>query len=125
MIENLQWLSDRQDIEEVRALHGAGNYSIAGSHKRFSIQSSEWYSWDENRRKDHVQKIRSFVPGKTDLFSKPRNSGRKPCYQERPKHAEPDLIIDRHKINANSDKQQTSCQQEAPLQFVDPTYTLL
>ena len=41
MIENLQWLSDRQDIEEVRALHGAGNYSIAGSHKRFSIQSSE------------------------------------------------------------------------------------
>ena len=41
MIKNLQQLSDRQDIEEVRALHGAGNYSIAGSHKRFSIQSSE------------------------------------------------------------------------------------
>ena len=41
MIKNLQRLSDRQDIEEVRALNGAGNYSIAGTHKRFSIQSSE------------------------------------------------------------------------------------
>ena len=75
----------------------------------------EWHSWDENRRKDHVQKFRSFVPGKTDLFSKPRNSGRKPS--KRPKRSEPDLIIDRHESNANSDKQQTSSQQSILLKY--------
>ena len=91
MIKNLQRLSDRQDAEEVRALPGAGNYSIAEPYKRFYIQSSEW----------HEKKIRDFVPGKTNLFSKPRNSGRKPCYQERPKLFGPDLIIDRHESNAN------------------------
>ena len=120
VIKNLQRLSDRQDVEEVRALYGSGNYSIAEPCKRFCIQSSEWHSWDENRRKDHVRKFRSFVPGKTDLFSKPRNSGRKPCYQKRPKRPEPDLIINSHESNANSDKQQTSSQQEASLRFTDP-----
>ena len=63
--KNLQRLSDRHDAEDVRALYGAGNYSIAGLYKRFCIQSSEWHSWDENRRKDNDQKFRSFVPGET------------------------------------------------------------
>ena len=48
VIKNLQQLSDRQDAGEVRALYGAGNYSIARSYKRFCIQSSEWHSWDDN-----------------------------------------------------------------------------
>ena len=48
-----------------------------------------------------IKKVRYFVPGKTNLFSKPRNSGRKPCYQERPKLFGPDLINDRHESNAN------------------------
>ena len=95
-------------------MYVAGNYSIAGPYKRFGIQRSE------NQRKDHVQKFRSFVPGTIDPFSKPRNSGRKPCYQERPKRSEPDLINDCHKSNANSDKQQTSSQQEASLRLTDP-----
>ena len=50
---------------------------------------------------------------KIDLNTKPRNSGRNPGYQQRPKQADPDVIIDRHEGNANSDKQQTSSQQEA------------
>ena len=41
VIKNLQRLSDRQDAEKVRALHGAGNYSHAGPYKRFCIQSNE------------------------------------------------------------------------------------
>ena len=82
----------------------------------------------QNHLKDFakiLQKFRSFVPGKTDLFSKSRNSGRKPCYQKRSKRFEPDLIIDHHESNANSDKQQTSSQQEASLRFTDPRYSLL
>ena len=114
MIKNLQRLSDRQDTEEVKAFYGAGNYPIAGPYKSFGIQSSEWLSWDENRRKDHVQKFRSFAPGKTDLFFKPRNGRTKPCYQECPKCAVLDIIIDRQKSNANSIKQQTSSQQKHP-----------
>ena len=90
------------------------------NHIKDFYKSSERHSWDENRRKDHVQKFRSFVSGKTDLFSKPRNNGRNPCYQERPKRSEPDLIIDCHESNANSDKQQTSSQQVASLRFTDP-----
>ena len=125
VIKNLQRLSDGKDVEEVGVLYGAGNYSIAGPYKRFCIQSSEWHSWDKNRRKDHIPKFRSFVPGKTDLFSKPKNNKKKPCYQERPKRAETNVIIDRHKSNANSDKQQTPNQQEASLRFVDPRYSLL
>ena len=48
VIKNLQRLSDREDAEEVRALHGAENYSHAGPYKRFCIQSNEWHSWYEN-----------------------------------------------------------------------------
>ena len=114
MIKNLQRLSDRQDTEEVRTFYGAGNYPIAGPYKRYCIQSSESLSWDENRRKDHVQKFRSFAPGKTDLFFKPRNGRRKLCYQECPKRAVLDMIIDRQESNANSIKQQTSSQQKHP-----------
>ena len=66
----------------------------------------------KNRRKDHVQKFRSFTPGKTDLYFKPRNCRRKPCYQKRPKRAVPDLIIDHQESNANSIKQQTPSQQK-------------
>ena len=124
MIKNLQWLSDKQDEEEVWALYSTGNYSIAGRYKRFSIQSSEWHKLG-CKLKDHVQKFRSFVPGKTDLFFKPRNSGREPCYQELSKRSEPNLIIDCHESNANSDKKQTSSQQEASLRFTDPRYSLL
>ena len=81
-------------------------------------------NWDENWRKDHVQKFSSFVLGKTDLFSKPRDSGSEPCYQEFSNRSEPNLIIDRHETTANSDKKQTSSQQEASLRFTDPRYSL-
>ena len=57
VIKNLQWLSDRQDTEEVKALYGAGNYSIAGPYKRFCIESSEWHSWDEKSKERSRSKI--------------------------------------------------------------------
>lgn len=124
-IKNLQQPSDRQDGVEVRALYGAGNYSTGEPYQRFWIQSGEWYRLDENRKKDHVHKCRSFVSGKTELLSEPRNSERKPCYQERPNRVEPGMITDRHNSNSNSDKQQTSSQEEASLRFAEPRYSLL
>ena len=38
--KNLQRLSDKQDVEEVRALYGAGNYSITRPYKRIYIDFS-------------------------------------------------------------------------------------
>ena len=57
VIKNLQWLSDRQDTEGVKALHGAGNYSIAGPYKRFCIQSSEW----KKKKKKSKERSRSKI----------------------------------------------------------------
>ena len=39
--------------------------------------------------------------------------------------AEPDMINDCQESNANSDKEQTSSQEEAYLQFTDPSHSLL
>ena len=90
-IQEYKKREDDADAEEVRPLCGTVNFDISGTYERSCIQSSEWHR---------------FVHGKTDLFSKPRNSGRKPCYQELPKYAEPDVIIDRHESIADSGKQQ-------------------
>ena len=95
VINNLKEVSDRQDADEVKALCGAGNYSIAGIYKRSFMKSSEWHSLDENQRKNYVQKCRSFLTGKTNLLSKPSKWQRKPFYQEQSKHAEPDVITAR------------------------------
>ena len=92
-------------------VYGAGNYSIVGPYKRFCIKSSEWHSWDENWRKDHVQKFRSFVPGK--LTYSPNQGTVEESLVIR--CAEPDMINDCQESNANSDKEQTSSQEEAYL----------
>ena len=121
VIRNLQRLSDRQDAEEVRALYGAGNFSIAEPYKRFSIQSNVWHSWDDKRRRDHIEKFCNFVPGMTDSFSRPRNSGRKPSYQKRQRCIEPDVLIDR--MENSSDLYEGSSplsQQNESLRFPDP-----
>ena len=96
VIKNLERLSDRQDTEEVRTLYGAGSYTVNEPHKKFLFQSSEWHSWSDNRRRDHVKKFRQQFPCMTDIFSKSKNSGRKPSYQKLHRSLEPDVVNDRH-----------------------------
>ena len=90
-IQEYKKREDDADTEEVRPLYGTVNFNITGTYERSCVEISEWHR---------------FVPVKTDLFSKQSNSERKPRYKERPKHAEPDVIIDRHESNADSGKQQ-------------------
>ena len=96
VIENLKKLSDRQDLEEVRALFGTGNFVLSAPYQRFKLDSGTWHSWGQNRRNDHVRKFREYVPNPTDMFSKPINSGRKPCFRSRQKVKTPDVVEDRH-----------------------------
>ena len=44
VIKNLEQLSDRQDTEGVRALYGAGSYTVNELYKKFLIQISESHS---------------------------------------------------------------------------------
>ena len=97
VIKNLERLSDRQDTEEVRALYGAGSCTVNKPYKKFLVQSSEWHSWSDSRRRDHVKKFRQYVPSVTDIFSKSKNSGRKPSYQKRHRSLEPEVVNDRHR----------------------------
>ena len=83
VIKNLKRLSDRQDTEEVRALHDAGSYTINEPYKKFLVQGNELHSWRDSRRREHVKKFLQYVLCMTDRSSKPRNSGRKPSYQKR------------------------------------------
>ena len=76
VIKSLERLSDRQDTEEVNALYGAGSYTVNEPYKKFLVQSSEWHSWSDSRRWDHVKKFRQYVPSMTDRFSNQKNSGR-------------------------------------------------
>ena len=76
-IECFQQLSERQENEEIRAIYGAGSYSLATTYKSFQVDSARWHSWDEETRKSHIKKMRSYTPTPSDVFDKPSKAGRK------------------------------------------------
>ena len=95
VVKSLLDLALRQENDEVRALYGAGNYSIATEFSKFKVDSAKWHQWEESRRREHVEKFRSYNPTPTDSFKKPKNSGRKLSFQHRDRKKEdPSIIID-------------------------------
>ena len=125
VIKSLERLSDRQDTEEVNALYGAGSYAVNEPYKKFLVQSSEWHSWSDSRRRDHVKKFRQYVPSMTDRFSKQKNLGREPSYQKRHRSLEPDVVNDKHRETETrtaleSGAFTTSIQAEETKRFPDP-----
>ena len=106
-------------------MYGAGSYTVNEPYKKFLVQSSEWHSWSDSRRRDHVKKFRQYVPSMTDRFSKPKNSGRKPSYQKRHRSLEPDVVNDRHRETETRTALEsvaftTSIQAEETMRFPDP-----
>ena len=94
-------------------------------YKKFLVQSIEWHSWSDSRRRDHVKKFQQYVPCMTDRFSKPKSSGRKPSYQKRHRSLEPDVVNDRHietetRTALESGAFTTSIQAEETKRFPDP-----
>ena len=92
---NLRDLALRQENDEIRAIYGAGNYSLSTEYSNFKVDSARWHGWDESRRRDHVDKFRKHKPTPSNYFQKPKNVGRKPSFQQRDRAQKPDVIIDR------------------------------
>ena len=89
-------MSERQESEEIRAIYGAGIYSSATTYKSFQIDSAHWHSWDEETRKNHIKKMRSYTPTPSDAFDKPSNAGRKTGSIIRRRKEQPtEVLLDR------------------------------
>ena len=61
VIESFQEVSERQENKEIWAIYGAGSYSLATTYKSFQVDSAHWHSWDEETRKNHSKKMRSYT----------------------------------------------------------------
>ena len=96
VLKGLDNLIKQQYVEDARAIHGAGCYELAKTHKRFFVESSRWHSWTEEHREQHLKLFRDFTPGLSDTFTKPKNPGRKSCYFVKQKLPIPEIIEDRH-----------------------------
>ena len=77
-------------------MYGAGSYTVNEPYKKFLVQSNEWYSWSNSKRRNHVNKFGQYVPCMTDRFPKPKTSGRKPTYKNRHRSMKQDVFNDRH-----------------------------
>ena len=82
-IESLSQIAERQNLEEIRAIFHGGRYVLSQQYKKFSVESSVWHSWSEERRMNHVKKFCEYIPSISDSFSKPSSSGRKPGQQQK------------------------------------------
>lgn len=99
----------RQENDEIRAIYGAGNYSLSIPYSRFKVDSSRWHSWGEDKRREHVEKFRAYQPTPSNFFRKPRNVGRKQGFSERRRNEEANVIVDRiDEFNTSSTEHENS-----------------
>ena len=96
LLSNIESIIKREEIDEVRALYGAGNYHLASEYEKFKIASHTWHSWSIERISEHIDKFRNYTPTIDDTFQKPSAAGRKPGYQRRESRNKViDMVIDR------------------------------
>ena len=96
VIDSFQQLSERQENEEIRAIYSAGSYRLAITYNPFQVDSARWHSWNEETRKNHIKKMRSYTPIPSDAFNKPSNTGRKPGSIIRRRKEQPtEVLLDR------------------------------
>ena len=94
-LKSLSNLAKRQENDEIRAIYGAGNYSLSTPYIKFKVDSARWHSWGESRRLDHYKKFRAYKPNPSDQFQRPKNVGRKKSYVQRKRSQEPIVFLDR------------------------------
>lgn len=104
----------RQENDEIRAIYGAGNYTLSTAYSKFNVDSSRWHSWGEDRRRDHVEKFRHYQPTPSDFFRKPKNVGRKPGAENRIRNENPTVIVDRIEEQRESSNDNTRLHPEEP-----------
>jgi len=92
-LATLKTIIDRQYNDEVRALYGSGPYTVSKPFQKF-IEPIRWHFWSDSKRKAHVERFRKAIPTKSELFSKPKKSGRKPNDRVRKRKLPAETIID-------------------------------
>ena len=124
VVQNLKKLSERQELDEIRALYGAGNYKLAEPYKSFFVSSEKWHGWNSARKQDHLKKFREYKPTPTDLFHKPSNAGRKPGNNQRKRKNVPyvDMVIDRTNLQSEIPEVLVVPDDIEVLRFKDPRY---
>ena len=68
----------QSQIEEIRALYGAGRCELTTTHKKFAVDSARLHSWLEKCSASHIDAFRNFRPGLADTFEKPKTAEIKP-----------------------------------------------
>ena len=102
VVKNLEQVHNRQDAEEIRAIYGAGKYSLSTEFRKFAVDSAIWHSWSLTRKDNHIKAFRDYQPGPSDSFNKPKNAGRKPGSALRQRNPnEPDIVVDRNEENSD------------------------
>ena len=97
IIKSFESFYNRQDKEELRALYGAGSFSVATEYEKFKLDSAQWHRWLMKKKQDHIKRFRNYKPNLTDAYKKPCNSERKPGAYTKSKrpNTEPDIVVDR------------------------------
>ena len=94
--ETLQVLHNRQQVEERRAVYGAGKYVLAPEYIKFMVESSTWHTWSEKRKRDHIAAFKAYQPTISESYQKSKNAGRKPNEFTRTRpHGDPDVVVSR------------------------------
>ena len=102
VLTNLKPLIDRQYSEEIRAIYGAGSYSLSSKYAKFRVDNAKWHSWSQERKLQHINAFRNYQPTLSDDFDKPNKAGRKPNQIPRKHSRQPEMIIDRLEKDNNA-----------------------
>ena len=125
VVQNLRKLSERQELDEIRALYGTGNYKLAVPYKGFFVPSDKWHGWSTARKQDHLKKFREYKPNLSDNFEKPKNSGKKPGFNQRKRqlHTDIEMVIER--TSTQPVPVITVPDESEGLRFQDPRYSFI
>ena len=98
VISTLQKLAERQENDEIKAIHGSGSYSLSKQYSKFKIDSVKWQCIARDYRRKHVKKFRMYKPTLKDEYVKPKKSSKKPSDGGKRirKQQKTEVIVDRH-----------------------------
>ena len=75
--KTIKTMVERQQNEEINALYDSGDYKLSKEYESLKVDPVKWHSWEPERRRKQIEKLRNYQPGIGDTFTKPKSSGRK------------------------------------------------
>ena len=77
-VSNLHTLPKREEIDEIRAIYGAGSTILSPTYQKFKVQSHIWRPWTKVRKENHVTKFCNYQSTINHSFEKLSASGSRP-----------------------------------------------